>query len=197
MNQPEQDLAFIRRLMDETQQTVADNGSHFLVWGLLAPVGLVLTWLYAEGRPVADPRLVWGAVLVVGWGLSLWLGMRGSGRARVRTGGRRVLGVVWLSCAVTMTLVALAGLLGSVVPMESLAGLMAALMGLGIVATGVLTGTRWLAGVGGAWWAGAGVMLFVPGTYVLLLLAAMALLLELVPGMLLYTRSRRTVIRGS
>jgi hypothetical protein len=36
-------------------------------------------------------------------------------------------------------------------------------------------------------------MLFVPGTYTLLLLAAMTLLLEVGPGLVLYARSRERV----
>jgi hypothetical protein len=190
MNQPQHDLARIRQLMEESQRTVDENGKHFLLWGALGTVGLVATWVFVVGRSTLDPRWVWAGVLGVGWVASVWLGLRSDARARVRTAGRRVVAAVWVSCAVTMTLIGVAGMAGPVVGMPSLSGLIASVMALGLASTGVLTGLRWLVWVGVAWWVGAAVMLFVPGSYTLLLLAGMTLLLEVVPGALLYARSR-------
>lgn len=190
MNQPQHDLAMIRQLMEESQRTVDENGKHFLLWGALGTVGLVATWLFVVGRMTLDPRWLWAVILGVGWVGSFWLGVQSGARARVRTAGRRVIAAVWVSCGVTMTLIAGAAMLGRVVALPSLSGLIASVMALGLAMTGVLTGLRWLLGVGVAWWIGAGVMLFVPGPYTLLLLAGMALVLEVVPGLVLYARAR-------
>ena len=190
MNDVNSEIAMIRRLMQDSQGAVYDGRGHFILWGSISALGLALTYAYAVGRPVPDPRLVWLVGLVLGWSGSVVLGVRGRARARVHTHASRLLGWLWISCAATMTLIGTAGLFGDVVPVQALPGVVAAVLAVGVLATGLLTGHAWLRWVAAGWWAGAAVMLFRPGLYALLLLAAMALLLEVVPGLVLLTRKR-------
>lgn len=191
MPDPQQDLAVIRRLMEESQTAVAEDGRHFLLWGALSAVGLLGTWAAVVGVVALDPRWLWAAVVAVGWTGSFWMGIRGGRRSRVRTLGGRLIAVVWISCGVTLTLIAAAGLLGGVVPVQALSGLVAVVLAGGFLGSAVLTGQRWLGAVAAAWWLGGGVMLFFPGLYTLPLLAAMAIALEVVPGLVLRRQARR------
>lgn len=190
MERAREDLAVIRQLMEETRREVVDGGRHFVIWGLVATVGLVSTYLAALGRPLLDPRWVWVGLLAVGWTASVVVGLRDDRRARVRTAGRRILSVVWVSVAVTMTLIGVAGMFGEVVSDRSLAGLLSVVIAAPVLVTAQLTGERWLMAVAAGWWLGGGVMLFVPGLYALPLMASMALLLLAVPGLVLGARSR-------
>lgn len=194
MHEPGEDLAVIRRLMEDSHRVVHDNGAYFLVWGVLATVGLVLTYLAVVGAVALEPRWSWGGVLVVGWGLSMWLGWRGHTRSRVRTVGRRYLGVLWLTCAVTLTVVSVAAFAGAVVSANALPGLVSVVIAMPFAGTSVLTGERWVGVVAAGWWLGGAVMLVVPGLYTLPMLALMTLLLEVVPGVVFYRRSKGMVV---
>lgn len=191
MPHPQDDLAAIRRLMEDSQAAAADDGRHFLLWGTLTAAGLLGTYAAVAGALAVDPRWLWGVLLAVGWAGSIWLGFRGARGTRVTTLGRRLLALVWIACGVTMTLIAAAGLLGGAVDVRALSGLMAVVVGGPYLASAALTGERWLAAVAAAWWIAGGVMLFVPGLYTLPLLAAMALAFQAAPGALLYRRWRR------
>ena len=190
MTEATNDIALIRRLMHESQSAVYDGRGHFVLWGLISALGLALTYAYVVGWSVPDPRLIWLVALALGWAGSIALGMRGRNRARVHTHASRLLGWLWISCAATMTLVGTAGLFGDVVPVNALPGLVSAILAVGVLGTGVLTGHSWLRWVAVCWWVGAAVMLFRPGVYALLLLAVMAVLLEVVPGLVLMSRKR-------
>lgn len=189
----EQDLALIRRLMEDSRREVTDRGKHFLIWGCLSVVGLAYTYLAATGAAGLDPAWVWLGILAIGWAASLAVGFRDGRRARVVTLGRRLLTGTWVSAAVTLTLVALAGLFGDVVSSRALAGLISVIIAVPVLLTGLLTGEGWLRWVAGGWWAGGLVMLFVPGVYALLVMAGMALLLMALPGAVLHARSRRAL----
>lgn len=191
MPDPQQDLAVIRRLMEESQTAVAEDGRYFLLWGALTAVGLLGTWAAVAGVVALDPRWLWGVLVGAGWIGSFWMGFRSGGRARVRTLGGRLIAVVWIACGITLTLIAAAGLLGGVVPVQALSGLVAVVIAGGFLASAVLTGQRWLGAVAAGWWLGGGVMLFVPGLYTLPLLAAMAIALHVVPGLVLRRQARR------
>jgi hypothetical protein len=184
------DLAVIRRLMEETRREVTDRGAHLLIWGALSACGLLLTWLAATGVLALDPTVAWLVILGVGWALSLGVGYRAGRRARTVTLGRRMLSAVWLVIAVTLTLVALAGMFGEAVSVQALPGLLSAIIAAPLLLTALLTRERWLGWVAGGWWVGGALMLFVPGLYTLPVMAAMAVLLMLIPGGVLWARSR-------
>ena len=190
-HQAELDLALIRRVMDETRQEVVDRGKHFIIWGLVTAVGLAVTYQAITGPLTVNPATVWVVLLALGWAASLAVGWADSRRARVTTLGRRLLSAVWVATAVTLTLTGLAGMFGDVLDPRALSGVLAAIIAAPILVTALLTGESWLRAVAAAWWLGGGVMLFVPGIYAILLMAAMALLLMALPGVVLYVRSRR------
>lgn len=191
MPDPQQDLAVIRRLMEESQTAVAEDGRHFLLWGALSAAGLLGTWAATVGAWTLDPRWLWAVLVGLGWVGSFWMGVRSGRRARVRTLGGRLIAVVWIACGITLTLIAAAGLLRGAVPVQALSGLVAVVLAGGFLGSAVLTGRRWLGAVAAAWWLGGGLMLFFPGLYTLPLLAAMAIALQVVPGLVLRRRARR------
>lgn len=191
MPDPQQDLAVIRRLMEESQTAVAEDGRYFLLWGVLTAAGLLGTWAAVTGAVALDPRWLWGALVGAGWIGSFWMGFRSGNQPRVRTLGGRLIAVVWIACGITLTLIAAAGLLGGAVPVRALSGLVSVVVAGGFLASAVLTGQRWLGAVAAAWWLGGGLMLFLPGLYTLPLLAAMAIALQVVPGLVLRRQARR------
>ena len=190
-SQAHQDLALIRRVMDETRREVNDRGKHFLIWGVLTSIGLAATYLAVTGRLNLNPATAWIAVLVVGWAASMTVGWMDGRRARVVTLGRRLLTAVWVSTAVTLTATAIGGMFGSVLPVNALPGVLAVIVAAPMLVTALLTGEAWLHWVAAGWWIGGGVMLFVPGVYTLLLMTAMSVVLMAGPGVILYGRSRR------
>jgi hypothetical protein len=190
-NRAKEDLALIRRMMDEGRREVVDRGKHFLVWGVIGTVGAFVTWAYAVEWTALSPGWLWMALLAVGWTLSVVIGRSEAKQARVWTATSRLLAAVWICSAVALTLVALAGMFGGGLDVRALPGLLSIVLGAPIVVTGVLTGEDWLKAVGIGWWIGGGVMLFVPGLYTLLLMAGMSLALLALPGGVLFARSRR------
>ncbi len=186
----QEDLAMIRRLMEDSRREVVDRGMHFLVWGAIGTVGSLYTYAHAAQWSSLSPGWLWLGLMTVGWAASSMIALREARVARVETVARRMLALLWIASAVTITLIALAGMFGGLVPVETLPGLLSVVIGAPILATGVLAGERWLQVVGAAWWIGGGIMLFVGGLYSLLLMGAMSLVLMAVPGGVLYAKSR-------
>lgn len=187
----QQDLALIRQLMLDSRREVVDRGKHFIIWGLVPAIGALLTYAYARGATLPHPTLVWGALLVVGWLASFTVGWRDSRQARVSTTARRLLSGLWISAAVSLTLLGVAGMFGGALDHNALPGVLSAVIAAPVLMTMLLTGERWLGLVALGWWAGGALMLFVPGQYTLLVLAVMSFLLLAVPGMVLNAKARQ------
>lgn len=74
-------IAYMRRLVDQSRITMSGFGPYFILWGLLWIVG----YLGALWFPGGVRNYVWPAVYVIGFGASfwpaLWRGARSSGPA--------------------------------------------------------------------------------------------------------------------
>jgi hypothetical protein len=180
--QAREDLAAIRQMMERSRGVVGYAAPHFVGWGILMAVALVATYLLTgQGREGWISGL-WIVAVGLGWGLSWVLAVRARRRGRVRSHAGRMLGGLWLGTGVTMMTLGFAGPAGGGISSSAVAGVLAAVLGAAYFATGVLSGGRWLMGVGAGWWAGSLVMLLWPGPNALLLMAALMLCLQAGPG---------------
>jgi len=188
-----EDLAMVRRLMEETRELVCEHGKHFIVWGLLMVVALLATYARLIDLAAVPVGWIWAAAMGVGWLFSFWAGRRDAGRARVRTTAGRLLGGIWIGFGITATIIGVLGLYTAAIEPELLGGLMAALLGFGFFASSFVGRQRWLRWLALGWWAGSLAMLLWPGEHTLPLMAALIVALQVVPGVVIHIRGRPAV----
>jgi hypothetical protein len=135
-----------------------------------------------------------GVAVGLGWLTSLALTVAEGRRERVRSATARILGGVWTGTGVTMMLLGFAAPAGGGVARVAITGVLAAVMGGGFFATGLLVGSRWMQAAAVVWWAGSLSMLLRPGPHGLLVTAALVLVLQTLPGCWLTLRARRAVV---
>jgi hypothetical protein len=191
--QAREDLAVIRRLMEDGRRVVNTAGPHFVAWGVLTSAALAATYVLGGRGETGLITWAWGVAVALGWLASAALTVAQGRRERVRPGTGRILGGVWTGTGVTMMLLGFAAPAGGVVDPAALTGVLAAVLGGGFFATGLLVGSRWMQAAAVAWWAGALLMLLWPGRHGLLLTAALVLGLQTLPGIWLTVRARRAV----
>lgn len=191
--QAREDLAAIRRLMEDGRDVVNTAGPHFVAWGVLTSAALVATYVLGargEGRLI---WWTWAAAVALGWLSSIALMMTVNRRARASTATGRLLGGMWIGTGVTLSLLGFAAPAGGGLANGAITGVLASVLASGFFATGLLVGSRWMQAAAGGWWAGALLMLLWPGPHTLLVTAALVLALQTAPGAVLMLRGRRAV----
>lgn len=188
---PAEDLAVVRRLMEEARDLAWQHGKHFVVWGIIGTAALLLTYAHLTGGAQLPVGAVWSAALIIGWAFSAWVGWRDRRRARLRTIAGRMLGGIWLGFGVTASLIAVLALYTSALAGELLGGLMAALLGFGFFASSFVGRQGWLRGLALGWWGGAVALFLWPGPHTLPLLAGLLLVFQVAPGLVIHLRGRR------
>ena len=191
--QAREDLAAIRRLMEDGQRVVNSAGPHFVAWGLLTSAALAATYLLAERGETRLITWTWAVAVGLGWLASLALTFAEGRRERVRCATGRILGGMWTGTGVSLMLLGFAAPAGGGLSTDAITGVLAAVMGGGFLATGLLVGSRWMQAAALGWWAGALYMLLAPGRSGLLVTAALVLLLQTLPGIWLTLQARRAV----
>ncbi len=184
VSDPIADLAHIRRLMDETRQSVHLSGSYFIIWGLAGGLGLFGTWASLTGLISLSPLAIWAVLMAAGSLANVVLVAR-EARKPVGMAAGKLIGAVWMSMGITTAIIIFIGVGSGSLAGQHAPALASAAVGGAVFLTGTLAGLQWLRNLAFGWWAGAAVMLIWPGFYVLLLLGAMLLLFYLVPGVIL------------
>lgn len=179
------DLAAIRALMADSQALVHGTWWYQLLWGFLVTLGLVLTWFGEQSGRYGLIAVGWMGVVVVGWTASMIRGRREATEARVQNAASRAFSGIWIGLGVTLTLVGMVSIPTGAVAPDGLPGLLAIVLGAGYFATGFVSGLRGLIFVGVGWWVGGGALLFLQGPNAILGLAALTMLLEIVPALVL------------
>lgn len=185
---PENDLAFIRRLIQDSRRMVGVDARPFIVWGALVVIGAAGE--YAAGAVGADGWVVWMwlTLVAVGWVVSLavWAGRRRT-KGRV-TLAERALAAVWIGSWVAMTLLGFVGFLGGHLAGAGIVASIAAVLGTAYYATSALVDHRGIRRLGIGWWLVA-ILLFVWQTpHAIALFAVAMAALMIVPGVVLHRR---------
>lgn len=192
----QEDLAMIRRMMEDARQVVHGGGGHFVLWGVLTVTALLVTFGVVELGWSTRTMWVWPVAVVIGWIGSAVLGRAEYLRSRRGTAAIRYLGAIWVGVGIALTLLGLLGIPMGAIAAPSMGGVMACVLGAGFFASGFIYGAWWVGALAGGWWLGGIAMLIWPGAYTLLLLAAMLVGLQIVPGVIFMRRAKREAGRA-
>jgi len=182
----QQELAFIKKVIDDSRTAIGGEGKDLIVWGLLVVIGMVTMFIDSQFGFAISKLVLWAALIGIGWTYTLISEFQHRKRTRFRTFGGKILGSLWMGCGIVMTLIGFlattTGALKSwaIVPMISL------ILGIGYFVTGVVHDNLWTRRSAYGWWGCAIVMLIWPGQYMFLLFAAMMIMFQILPGFKLY-----------
>jgi hypothetical protein len=188
-----EDIAFIRRTIEQGRQVAITWGPDLLVWGLAVAIGYFGTYARIRGLWRVDTAWLWTACIVLPWLYSLWRVLRrlvvGQWDAAAPPSMTLALKMLWLACGIFLTILGFAviftgepsGWWMNVVP--------AGVIGIGFFVSSFLCDLAWMRWVAVVGWAGELALFALRARPESLLLAgALMLVLLAVPGLALMRR---------
>lgn len=173
---PREDLAVIRRLMEESRRTLHGGRTRAMMWGVVVSLALVLTYAEAAFRVGLPVLWIWVAAIGAGWVAHAWLSRRADRRSPVRTPTGRLVRAIWIGGGVAATVVGFGGSLSGAFPSAgALLAPVAAILGGCYYATGVACGSSAMRYFALGWWAGAVAMFVWSGEAALLVMTGLLL----------------------
>ncbi len=185
-----QDIAFIRRTIQDGRAYARGRSADLLVWGLFVAGGYLATYAFIRHWIAVPPGASWAIAIVPPWLYSLRrVGFRLLGRAAalpVRSPMASALSMVWLACGLFMVVTAVAAEWGHGMDYGAYVGMTAGAIGIAFFAAATLSNLGWMRLVAFAWWACEIALLMLPHNgEQLLFAAAMMVLLLAGPGLVL------------
>ncbi|MGB5847978.1 MAG: hypothetical protein WBH40_05800 [Ignavibacteriaceae bacterium] len=187
----QQELAFIKKVMADSRQIIIDDGKGFIFWGILIAFGLFTTYLSNAGRWEFPLGWFWIVLIAIGWIVTFIIQIRAEKKRSSKTLAGKIMGALWIGCGVAMTIL---GFIGSITDAYSgifINPIIAVVLGIGYLVSGVLQGKTWVSLLSLGWWAGAILMFYLHNLETLLIMVGMMILLQTIPGIILYRESKK------
>jgi len=182
------DLAFIRRIMEESRRQARDNGVYYLLWGGLVIVCTPVSYLLGFAGQGRFVPWFWGAAFS-GMGIFLAIGAARS-RGKGGTLGNFLLGAVWGSVLLLMAALVGASALAGRLDLPWAMGLSSLGIGLGYLLSAAVGRSPLILALALPWWIGGLIIPLLPPLHAPAALAGLTLLFEFIPGLAMYLRWR-------
>jgi hypothetical protein len=191
-----EDIAFIRRTVEQGRSFAAGRSLDMLVWGIAVAIGYLGTYATAIRWWRVDPNWVWAVCIVLPWLYSLRRLFAPllfpSQPHAVPPATVQALRMLWFGCGIFLSTFAVAVIIGGDMRQGWFNAVTAGVLGIAFFASSYLCSFAWMRWIGVGWWAAALLLYALRNRVeVLPLSAALMLLLLALPGLLLW-RGRPT-----
>lgn len=184
----EQDIAFIRNVIEKSRNDVAENGINYIIWGVLVSLTLIATYFFIEYEVYNYIYYAWGSVIVLGWGLSAFLYTKSKDEERTVSHLTKIYGYVWLSICVGISVSIFLGIYPRYFPVLTTISI---IMGVGFFISSYIVDTKILFFCAIMWWLSSFMFFFWQTNESLLIFAIMMLLFQVLPGIILKNRWKK------
>jgi len=181
----QENLAYIKQIMNDTRRSQNDNGIISIVWGILVTLGQIGNFVLTETRIWNGFMWLWLGVGLIGW-LFVYIETRAKKEQTVRTFASKILASLWVSAGISMTVIGFGAASSGLVNGYAINPLISTVLGGTYYVTGLLNGKKLDQKLSYGWWLGAVVMFMLPGPFSFLLFAFMMVLFQVIPGILSY-----------
>lgn len=190
--QAEQELAEIKRIMEDSRRIMVDDGTGFIIWGSLVAVGLISSYLsvlqYISWKITS---IAWFVLIGSGWVITFLQLRKEKKEQKAVSFAEKVAGAIWGSAGVTMTIIGFVGSYTGLVKGMGISPLMASVLAAAFFVSGVIYNDKVFRYLSFGWWAGALVMFFWYSPHTLLLFALMIIFMQVLPGYLMYNKWKK------
>jgi len=181
----QENLTYIKQIMNDTCRSQNDNGIISIVWGILVTLGQIGNYVLTETRIWNGFMWLWLGIGLTGW-LFVYIETRAKKEQTVRTFASKILASLWVSAGISMTVIGFGAASSGLVNGYAINPLISTVLGGTYYVTGLLNGKKLDQKLSYGWWLGAVVMFMLPGPFSFLLFAFMMVLFQVIPGILSY-----------
>ncbi len=186
-----EELAFIKNIIKESRKSFVLSGKPYIFWGILIVVGLMLEFI--KDVDLVDLKytyFVWLSLIAIGW-LYTYFESR---KHKIKTTSitSKILGGVWLACGISMTIFGFIGTISGAIRGVYVSPVLSLVLAIAYFLTGIVYDYKWVRNISIGWWSGAIVMFFFPGRFTTLIMAFMMIAFQIIPGIILLNKVKKT-----
>lgn len=195
--QAELEISAIKQIMEDSRKIVATDGRAYIIWGILVVIGILGTYMLIHQTLFGYIGWLWITAIGLGWIYTFISNLRKTAQNHVHTFAGKILGAVWVSCGIAMTLIGFAGTATGAIGGYTISPMMSIVLGVAYFVTGIVYGLPWVRNLSIGWWIGALVTFIWTGRNSLLVFALMMTAFQIIPGIILYSKFKKQYRAGT
>lgn len=187
------ELRFIKKVISDSRRNFFDNGMGYIVWGIIVFIGLVTEFIIRKNGITGFGYYFWAVLISGGWIWSFFYYFRKNRRSRATVFAGKIIGAVWFAAGFGMTLFGFVVYPSGAFQPVFISPSISIILGIAFFISGVIYDYKPIKYVSYGWWAGAVYMFYFPGLHSILVMAFMMLFFQVIPGIMLYQRSKKEI----
>ena len=183
-----EDLQYMKQIINDSRKIVVDKGIGFIVWGILIIIGLAGSYIdtVMSGRQYSGE--LWVVLIAGGWIYTVFGWSRHKHRKKTVTFAEKIVGAVWFSAGITMTILGFVGVNSGAFHSVFVSPVLACVLGAAFFVSALIYNNTLMKYLAPIWWLGSIFMFFFPGVQTIIIMAGLMLFLQVVPGIILYKK---------
>jgi hypothetical protein len=190
----EQELVFIKKIMEDSHRATVINGRYYISWGIIVSVSLIITYTLLMLKLPENIGWMWLGAIGIGWILSFIIGRRERSMMKARSHTGKIVASVWMGAGTAMTILGFVGPASMVYNGMAICPILASVIGAAYFVSGTIYNLNWVKNLSYAWWTGSIAMFLLGMSYHnLLLFALMMIAFQIIPGLILNNKWKKEV----
>jgi len=185
------ELVFIKKVIEDSKRSVAENGFGYIFWGILVFIGLLSVYVEIALKAPVNSNLTWIILITFGWVYSIATNWKRYSKKHVKTFAGQILMSVWLGAGIAMTIIGFVATLSGAIRGFAVSPLISTVLGATYFVSGMVYNSKWVKMLAAGWWLGGIGMFFVQNINQMLIMAFMMLALQVIPGFIFYHNSKK------
>ena len=194
-NKIQEDVQYIKRMIENNQRTLVDNGLSYIINGLIVAIGIPLTILMGYNGFEKYKPYVWLLLIAVMIFANFIANKKIEKKNRVKTFGSELFSAVWGACGLSIIIIFVLSFssvgMGDGSFFMSISGILA----IGYFLTGVINNLKFMKVLAALWWLTSIIsglwLLFSTIQYLNFFFSFMVLILQLIPAAIIYKKWQR------
>jgi hypothetical protein len=195
--QAELELSVIRKIMEDSRSIVADNGWHYIFWGISVTCALIANYIMALLRVSMNYQgMMWFILMISTWITEFIIERKIAKKRKVKTFAGKLLGSLWFAAGISMFIFGFVGTITHAYNPIFICPIISTMLGATYIVSGAIQQQKWMQMLSIGWWSGAVFTFLFPSVHTLLIFAVMMICFQVVPGIILYRKWKTNPVSG-
>ncbi len=189
------DILFIRKIIEDNQRILVDNGLSYVINGFVIAIGVPLSMVMSFAGMDRYVPFTWIFLIVLMVALNLLVSLKVEKQQRIKTFGSEVFSAVWLACGLSIVILFVLTFPTSGMTSPAFMATCASILAIGYLLTGVINDFKFMKVLAGLWWLTAIIIgvwkYFLELQFMSIFFAIMVFILQLIPATLIYKKWKK------
>ncbi|MFC2084090.1 hypothetical protein ACFLS9_03455 [Bacteroidota bacterium] len=194
-NQIQEDIHFIKKMIENNRRTLVDNGIMFISTGVYVFVGSTISYILGIYGKVDLLPVLWICLMAILIVFNLIIQRKAAKEQTKKTFSSKIFSATWSACGIPIVIIAVLFFTTGKGSPQALFVSISSILGIGYFLTGVINDLKFMKVLAFGWWVGTVLSFlweYIGEEYQLsLLFAVLIFVLEIFPGIIIYKKWKR------